>query len=459
MLRLRRAPVLLLSVMVLFGATFCLLQEEYEPSGKWEPPEYVATPLVEATRKATFNPEARYISLSRYTGMRKSTIHTRSHNTGAHTTPLGRWSNNLYQLKHVLALGAMTKRTVLSIPLKFQPIDYWLDGEYITNYMLPNRVLDVSTLIERFRNDTQNSTTTLFGLPIDAASPKMISRSCVCIQGFNCKLRGTGSWVIENEGEVKYFPSWEILTYFLLSPGSPRTVILCDKTALFANNTARFGSPSLPAALRYRSVGEHLFNQVKRFDPARLIGTGIVPPWRSVPEGNSYRLMYNLPWLRARSGLPMPDASLGVHWRRGDRIGYGSYVPDILAIIDRFIKERNVRRIVIATDAEGEELETLRRALPQEALITCSAKDSSLCAVPDDQVIVEQQLCMYTDYFLGSMRSTFSTHIQHLREEYYGHTAKSAIFSKPWPQNDNLYSVPIEYVQGCWRRVRNDAIC
>jgi len=78
MLLLRRSLVQLFRGMVLFGATFCLLVEK-NTSEKWKPPEYVATPMVEATRKATFNPEARYIALARYTGMHHAHAHSHSH--------------------------------------------------------------------------------------------------------------------------------------------------------------------------------------------------------------------------------------------------------------------------------------------------------------------------------------------------------------------------------------------
>ncbi len=115
---------------------------------------------------------------------------------------------------------------------------------------------------------------------------------------------------------------------------------------------------------------------------------------------------------RARFG---EQPYLAVHLRRGDFLAAGRPVPslsDAAAQIRREAAERGLERLLLATDARDDEVETLARELRFERF-----RPPAGTALLDGVVaMIDQWLCVRATAFVGSATSTFTRVIQEERQ-------------------------------------------
>ncbi|XP_061089395.1 GDP-fucose protein O-fucosyltransferase 2 isoform X2 [Conger conger] len=135
----------------------------------------------------------------------------------------------------------------------------------------------------------------------------------------------------------------------------------------------------------------------------------------------SDRTVYDEDWTRmkAKLGSAKGGPYLGVHLRRKDFIwGHREDVPSLKGAVKKIrslMKKLKLERVFIATDAVEEELEELKRMLPETVRFEPTWEDVEL--LKDGGVaIIDQWICVHARYFIGTALSTFSFRIHEERE-------------------------------------------
>ncbi|XP_035267827.1 GDP-fucose protein O-fucosyltransferase 2 [Anguilla anguilla] len=133
------------------------------------------------------------------------------------------------------------------------------------------------------------------------------------------------------------------------------------------------------------------------------------------------RTVYNEDWtrLKAKLGSAKGGPYLGVHLRRKDFIwGHREDVPSLKGAVKKIrslMKKYKLERVFVATDAVEEELEELKRMLPEMVRFEPTWEDLEL--LKDGGVaIIDQWICTHARYFIGTALSTFSFRIHEERE-------------------------------------------
>uniref|UniRef100_A0AAZ3QIX7 GDP-fucose protein O-fucosyltransferase 2 n=1 Tax=Oncorhynchus tshawytscha TaxID=74940 RepID=A0AAZ3QIX7_ONCTS len=131
--------------------------------------------------------------------------------------------------------------------------------------------------------------------------------------------------------------------------------------------------------------------------------------------------VYNEDWTRIKNKLGSARGGpyLGVHLRRKDFIwGHREDVPSLKGAVKKIrdlMKKNKLDRVFVATDADEEELEELKKILPEITRFEPTWEDLEL--LKDGGVaIVDQWICAHARYFIGTSVSTFSFRIHEERE-------------------------------------------
>ncbi|KAM3607862.1 uncharacterized protein V6R79_015330 [Siganus canaliculatus] len=131
--------------------------------------------------------------------------------------------------------------------------------------------------------------------------------------------------------------------------------------------------------------------------------------------------VYNEDWTRmkAKLGSAKGGSYLGVHLRRKDFIwGHREDVPSLKGAVKKIrslMKKHKINNVFVATDADEEELQELKKLLPEMVRFEPSAEDLEL--LKDGGVaIIDQWICAHARFFIGTSVSTFSFRIHEERE-------------------------------------------
>ncbi|XP_048835576.1 GDP-fucose protein O-fucosyltransferase 2 isoform X3 [Brienomyrus brachyistius] len=131
--------------------------------------------------------------------------------------------------------------------------------------------------------------------------------------------------------------------------------------------------------------------------------------------------MYNEDWTRmkAKPGSAKGGPYVAAHLRRKDFIwGHRDDVPSLKGAVKKIrslMKQQKLDRVFMATDADEEELEQLKRMLPNMVRYEPTWEDLEL--LKDGGVaIIDQWICAHARYFVGTSVSTFSFRIHEERE-------------------------------------------
>ncbi|XP_048454553.1 GDP-fucose protein O-fucosyltransferase 2 isoform X2 [Rhincodon typus] len=133
------------------------------------------------------------------------------------------------------------------------------------------------------------------------------------------------------------------------------------------------------------------------------------------------KTVYNEDWtrMRVKLGTARGGPYLGVHLRRKDFIwGHRKDIPSIKGTaekINNLMKELKLDKVFVATDADEDELNELKRLLPN--MLRFEPTPEELQLYKDGGVaIIDQWICAHARYFIGTSVSTFSFRIHEERE-------------------------------------------
>ncbi|XP_059503047.1 GDP-fucose protein O-fucosyltransferase 2 isoform X2 [Stegostoma tigrinum] len=133
------------------------------------------------------------------------------------------------------------------------------------------------------------------------------------------------------------------------------------------------------------------------------------------------KTVYNEDWTRmkVKLGTARGGPYLGVHLRRKDFIwGHREDIPSIKGTaekINNLMKELKLNKVFVATDADEDEVNELKRLLPN--MLRFEPTQEELQLYKDGGVaIIDQWICAHARYFIGTSVSTFSFRIHEERE-------------------------------------------
>ncbi|XP_071779234.1 GDP-fucose protein O-fucosyltransferase 2 [Centroberyx gerrardi] len=152
----------------------------------------------------------------------------------------------------------------------------------------------------------------------------------------------------------------------------------------------------------------------------RLIGDDFRAKYLNSTD-SSDQTVYSEDWTRmkAKLGSAKGGSYLGVHLRRKDFIwGHREDVPSLKGAVKKIrclMKKHKLDKVFVATDADEEELEDLKRMLPEMVRFEPTWEDLEL--LKDGGVaIIDQWICAHARFFIGTSVSTFSFRIHEERE-------------------------------------------
>ncbi|XP_075463263.1 GDP-fucose protein O-fucosyltransferase 2 isoform X3 [Ascaphus truei] len=124
-------------------------------------------------------------------------------------------------------------------------------------------------------------------------------------------------------------------------------------------------------------------------------------------------------WTKGKPGTALGGAYLGVHLRRKDFIwGHREDVPSLQGAaeeIHSLLEKLKLNRVFVATDADRQDLEELRKLIPEMVRFDPTWEELEL--YKDGGVaIIDQWICAHARHFIGTSVSTFSFRIHEERE-------------------------------------------
>uniref|UniRef100_A0A493TW10 GDP-fucose protein O-fucosyltransferase 2 n=1 Tax=Anas platyrhynchos platyrhynchos TaxID=8840 RepID=A0A493TW10_ANAPP len=133
------------------------------------------------------------------------------------------------------------------------------------------------------------------------------------------------------------------------------------------------------------------------------------------------RTHYNEDWtqMKVKTGTALGGPYLGVHLRRKDFIwGHREDVPSLQGAVKKIrslLEAHKLEKVFIATDAVEEEIELLKKLLPEMVRFEPSWKELELYK-DGGLAVIDQWICAHARYFIGTSVSTFSFRIHEERE-------------------------------------------
>ncbi|KAG9477510.1 GDP-fucose protein O-fucosyltransferase 2 [Eleutherodactylus coqui] len=152
----------------------------------------------------------------------------------------------------------------------------------------------------------------------------------------------------------------------------------------------------------------------------RLVGDEFRASFLQSSDEND-KTIFHEDWIKVkqRPSTPLGGPYLGVHLRRKDFIwGHREDVPTLHRTaeeIHSLLKKLQLKKVFIATDADRQDLEELRKLIPEMVRFESTWEELEL--YKDGGVaIIDQWICAHARYFIGTSVSTFSFRIHEERE-------------------------------------------
>ncbi|NXT79125.1 OFUT2 fucosyltransferase, partial [Zapornia atra] len=133
------------------------------------------------------------------------------------------------------------------------------------------------------------------------------------------------------------------------------------------------------------------------------------------------RTLYKEDWtqMKVKMGTALGGPYLGVHLRRRDFVwGHREDVPSLQGAVQKIrslLETHQLRKVFVATDAVEEEIELLRKLLPEMVRFEPSWGELELYK-DGGLAVIDQWICAHARYFIGTSVSTFSFRIHEERE-------------------------------------------
>ncbi|KAJ7427902.1 GDP-fucose protein O-fucosyltransferase 2 [Willisornis vidua] len=133
------------------------------------------------------------------------------------------------------------------------------------------------------------------------------------------------------------------------------------------------------------------------------------------------RTHYKEDWtqMKVKTGTALGGPYLGVHLRRRDFIwGHREDVPSLQGAVKKIhslLEMLKLEKVFVATDAVEEEIELLKKLLPEMVRFEPSWEELELYK-DGGLAVIDQWICAHARYFIGTSVSTFSFRIHEERE-------------------------------------------
>ncbi|OXB61472.1 hypothetical protein ASZ78_010228 [Callipepla squamata] len=133
------------------------------------------------------------------------------------------------------------------------------------------------------------------------------------------------------------------------------------------------------------------------------------------------RTHYNEDWtqMKVKMGTALGGPYLGVHLRRKDFIwGHREDVPSLHGAVKKIhslLEMHKLKKVFIATDAVEEEIELLKKLVPEMVRFEPTWEELELYK-DGGMAVIDQWICAHARYFIGTSVSTFSFRIHEERE-------------------------------------------
>lgn len=133
------------------------------------------------------------------------------------------------------------------------------------------------------------------------------------------------------------------------------------------------------------------------------------------------RTQYKEDWtqMKVKTGTALGGPYLGVHLRRRDFIwGHREDVPSLQGAVKKIrslLETLKLEKVFVATDAVEEEIELLKKLLPEMVRFEPSLEELELYK-DGGLAVIDQWICAHARFFIGTSVSTFSFRIHEERE-------------------------------------------